>query len=280
MQTLFNQLSTHYPKPKPYTPSSNAFWDDEHISKHLLDAHLNPNFEAATRHPSFVKASASWIRSFAKEIQQPKLLDLGCGPGLYAEAFVKEGLNVVGVDFSKRSIAYAKEQTKVNQSNIEYHYQNYLTIEYQTQFDVVTLIYCDYAVLSPSDRKILLKKIHDSLMPQGKFIFDVFTHHQYPNEIETTSRYYEDGPGFWRPSAHLTLERHLMYEDHIRCDEHIVIDQERGVVFYRIWDQSFDPLSITKELKDAGFNNVEIFSDVKGTPWFAESKTMGIVATK
>jgi len=74
------------------------------------------------------------------------LLDIGCGPGLYAERFSSAGYSVTGVDFSKRSIAYAKEQTLLNKSNIEYHYQNYLTIDYKEKFDVITLIYCDYFI--------------------------------------------------------------------------------------------------------------------------------------
>ncbi len=100
---------------------------------------------------------------------------MSCGPGLYAERFSSAGYVVTGIDFSKRSIEYAKKQTLLNKSSIEYHYKNYLTIDYLEKFDVVTLIYCDYAVLSIKERHILLKKVYQALKPNGKFIFDVFT---------------------------------------------------------------------------------------------------------
>lgn len=172
---MFNELKKYTTKPKLYAPSTNNFWDDEHISKGMLEAHLNPNWHAATRKPEFLDKSVNWISKIAPSSQYKFLLDLGCGPGLYAERFNSARYSVTGVDFSKRSIAYTKEQTLLNKSNIEYHYQNYLTIDYIEQFDVITLIYCDYPALSITDRLILLRKVYQALRPNGKFIFDVFT---------------------------------------------------------------------------------------------------------
>jgi 2-polyprenyl-3-methyl-5-hydroxy-6-metoxy-1,4-benzoquinol methylase len=38
------------------------------------------------------------------------LLDLGCGPGLYAERFSRAGVKIVGLEISQRSLDYASEQ--------------------------------------------------------------------------------------------------------------------------------------------------------------------------
>ena len=128
-----------------------------------MEAHLNPNWDAATRKHEFLDKSVNWISKIAPSFQYKFLLDLGCGPGLYAERSNSAGYSVTGVDFSKRSIAYAKEQTLLNNSNIDYHYLNYLTIDFIEQFDVITLIYCDYAPLSITDRLILLRKVYQAL---------------------------------------------------------------------------------------------------------------------
>jgi len=172
---MINELKKYIAKPKLYDPSTNKFWDDKHISKGMLEAHLNPNWDAATRKLEFLEKSVNWILKIAPSSQYKFLLDLGCGPGLYAERFANVGYSVTGVDYSKRSIAYAKKQTLLNKSNIKYHYQNYLTIDYIEQFNLITLIYCDYAALSITDRLILLRKVYQALKPNGKFIFDVFT---------------------------------------------------------------------------------------------------------
>lgn len=38
-------------KPEPFTTGEELFWDDPHISKGMLEAHLNPTIDAASRRP-------------------------------------------------------------------------------------------------------------------------------------------------------------------------------------------------------------------------------------
>ena len=80
----------------------------------MLASHLNPDEQGATCKHDFAFKSAEWIATVAPPAEYKKLLDLGCGPGIYAERFVKEGFAVIGIDFSTRSIAYAKKQTAQN----------------------------------------------------------------------------------------------------------------------------------------------------------------------
>lgn len=171
-QTLLHYVSC---KPSLYAPSTKAFWDDEQISRFMLEAHLDPNLEAATRKYDFVCASAAWILEHWKPQNGDRLLDLGCGPGIYAELFCKGGLSVTGLDISRRSIAYAKEQAKEKRLDIEYLCENYLDMDYEDCFDIVTLIYCDFGVLSPSDRHRLLRKVRKALRKDGFLVLDGFT---------------------------------------------------------------------------------------------------------
>ncbi|NLL69978.1 MAG: class I SAM-dependent methyltransferase [Epulopiscium sp.] len=100
---------------------------------------------------------------------------MGCGPGLYAERLHKKGYNITGIDFSQRSINYARKKARERNQEINYVYKNYMDINYKNEFEIVILIYCDFGVLSDIRRQVLLKKIYESLKPGGKFIFDVFT---------------------------------------------------------------------------------------------------------
>ena len=107
---MLNELKKYTTKPQLNAPSTNEFWDDEHISKGMLEAHLNPNWDAATRKPEFLDKSVNWITKIAPSSQYKFLLDLGCGPGLYAERFNSARYSVTGVDFSKRSIAMQRNK--------------------------------------------------------------------------------------------------------------------------------------------------------------------------
>ena len=42
-------------KPQVYEASSSAFWDDENISRYMLEAHLDPDVEGATRKYAFIQ---------------------------------------------------------------------------------------------------------------------------------------------------------------------------------------------------------------------------------
>ena len=91
-------------EPPVYHESSKAFWDDEHISKSMLEAHLNTENDGASRRLSTIQNSVEWIVRCCKSGQGKQLLDLGCGPGIYSELLYDKGFSVTGIDFSKRSI--------------------------------------------------------------------------------------------------------------------------------------------------------------------------------
>jgi SAM-dependent methyltransferase len=278
-EIMFNKLKDYLVKPKLYTPSTGKFWDDEHISKGMLEAHLNPEWDAATRKLDFLDKSVNWIASIAQPAQFQQLLDLGCGPGIYAERFCKAGYSVTGIDYSKRSIEYAKEQTLLNKSNIKYHYQNYLTIDYAEQFDVITLIYCDYAVLPITDRLTLLRRIYQALKPNGKFIFDVFM--PLMRKKETSSwEFYEEG-GFFNEKPHILLESVYQYddEDNTELAQSIVIIEDT-VRCYNIWDHFFTKEALISEIQPIGFNSFEFYGDIAGKEFSDTGETICGVFTK
>ena len=276
---MFYELKKYTTKPKLYAPSTNKFWDDEHISKGMLEAHLNPNLDAATRKTEFLNKSVNWISKIAPPSQYKFLLDLGCGPGLYTDRFHSAGYSVTGVDFSKRSIAYAKEQSLLNKSDIEYHYQNYLTIDYIEQFDVITLIYCDYAALSITDRLILLRKVYQALRPNGKFILDAFTPLMRKNESRSW-QYYEEG-GFWNEKPHICLESVYQYDDEDNTElRQSIVQTEETVNCYNIWDHFFTKEALLSEIQTAGFNTSEFYGDIAGKEFSDTGEAICGVFTK
>lgn len=264
-------------KPLKYEKSTSKFWDDEHISKHMLDAHLNPNIEAASRQHSFIKNSAGWIASQVEDPSNCKLLDLGCGAGIYAQEFAALGFCVTGIDFAERSIDYAKSQVALENTLITYHYQNYLEMQYEHEFDLVTLIFCDFGVLSPSDRALLLKKIKTALKPKGVLILDGFTDKQYNSFTENRIVAYED-TGFWSDIPYMSIKNNYRYDDSKTYLEQYIIVTEQHLNCYNIWNQAFDAVSLSAELKTAGFTEFQFYKNVCGECLSDEDTTICVVA--
>jgi SAM-dependent methyltransferase len=276
---MIKELIKFTNKPEVYAPSTSKFWDDEHISKHMLKAHFDESTEAATRKPEVVNQIVSWISSL-KTGKQMRLLDLGCGPGIYLEKFAELGFQATGIDLSKRSIDYSIKSAKEKNLNINYKNMNYLELDEHGVYDIITLIYYDYAVLSPSQRDVLLKRIYKALKPGGIFAFDVFTPHKYDGVSESSSWYIEEHTGFWKDAPYLCLENHYIYDHYIHLDQYVIYDENHHIETYRVWDQAFTKDMIIDELSKAGFKDISIYSNLTGKPYDENSFEMGIITKK
>lgn len=263
--------------PALYEFTDEPFWDDEHISAQMLAAHLDPNFEGASRNHAFIDRSVAWIARVAPVAEYPRLLDLGCGPGLYAERLARAGYRVTGVDLSRRSIAHARDAAEQQGLVIDYHYENYLALDLSQQFDVAIMIYCDYGALSAADRRTLLDRTRAHLRPGGLLVLDVFSRRAFDAFEE--GRIWEDHPhgGFWRPGPHLEVQRRLKYEDVATLEQIVIVDGD-GVSAYHLWNTYFTPEMLSAELAAAGFDALTFAGDVAGAPASDDSPTFAVIA--
>ena len=275
---MFNKLVELMKKPVLYTPSSSAFWDDPHISEGMLNAHLEPGNDASSRRHDFIDKSVGWIAKIAPPSKYKNLLDLGCGPGLYAGRFHNAGYTVKGIDISERSVKYAEVEASLNKVDIEYYHKNYLTIDYDGQFDVITLIFCDYAALSTSDKALLLRKVYKALKQGGKFILDVFTHKM--RLPESRSWYYSESGGFFSDKPHICLNSVYQYnEDRAELRQSIVITDE-DVQYYNIWDCFYNKEELIDEVMPVGFSSYDLYGDIAGKEYSDSGDTICAVFTK
>lgn len=276
-----NTKIINYIKQQPpiYFKSSKAFWDDEHISKSMLKAHLNTDTDGASRKLDTIQKSVEWIYHCCQNVQNKKLLDLGCGAGIYSELLYDKGFSVTGIDFSKRSIEYAQNHAKETARKIQYYYQDYLNINYENEFDIVILIYCDFGVLSPQNRTILLTKIKKALKKDGILILDVFNS-CYLNSFEILQNIKYEKYGFWSAEPHIIIQRNQYYKKTKNTLEQYIIITENDCECFNIWNQIYSPNTFTEELKLAGFKIIDIYDDVKGTHFTGQSETIcGIFKT-
>ena len=278
---MFNKLSDIFNKPKAYEHSNPIeLWNNPHISKQMLKYHLNPDVDPASRNKKFMDESIDWISKKNNMDSKTKVLDLGCGPGLYTTEFAKTGASITGIDVSTNSLDYADKKAKENNLNIEYINENYITCDFKRKFNLITFIYFDYCVLSPENRKIILKKILNALEDNGSFILDVFSNCHFDNKKENQSCSYLKSGGFWSPNEHFVFENIFKYEEErIILKKNTVIEKDNSLTIYN-YLKCFKLNEILQELSDNGFKTVEYFSDISGTKYQKDSPGIALVNIK
>jgi len=261
-------------RPVLYEKGSAVMWTDPHISEQLLQIHLNPDIDLASRKPATIEKTIEWILTQVQGMQL-NILDLGCGPGLYTEKLAHAGHIVTGVDFSAVSIKHAKQSAKNNSLPITYLQQNYLNLDVPDgSFDLVTLIYTDIGVLNPEDRDTLLQNIHAALKPGGIFIFDVLNDKDLEAKVSPKNWEASEG-GFWRKGTYIALSESLLYQkEKVILNQHIVQDEVDTRV-YRFWTHFFSDEKVARILKNNGFRNYSFHRDVlpEGDIWNGDNVT-------
>ncbi|WP_297091181.1 class I SAM-dependent methyltransferase [uncultured Draconibacterium sp.] len=257
-----NKLLANSQKQKLYEPGTAIMWTDTHISKQLLQVHLNEHVDLASRKPETIKNTVNWI-SGKSGGEKLNILDLGCGPGLYSTLLAEKGHKVTGVDFSQSSIGYAKKKAEENGLAIRYIRKNYLELELPEQsFDLVLLIYTDLGVLLPQDRAKLLRFIYKVLKPGGNFIFDVLNDKDLPKKVAAKNWEVAE-KGFWKPQPYLALSESFLYEkEKVILYQHQIVDENEGVSLYRFWTHFFAVADLKKLLAENEWQDIEFFEDV------------------
>ncbi len=276
---MFTQLKAMMMKPALYEKGTMELWTDDHISKGMLEAHLNPEWDAATRNHATVREIVQWIRSIAPTDKFRDLLDLGCGPGIYAQEFHKAGYKVSGMDFSERSISYARNSAQEKNLPITYHCQSYLTLDCSAQFDLITLIYYDFGVLSTEDRAKLLQRIYAALRPGGLLIFDALTPLHFADQQECNSWEYAE-KGFFCAEPHICLKSFYRYDEQNTILDQYIIVTEQNVRHINNFQHAFTKGEIAWEISSAGLSVKSFYGNMLGAGYRDNEKEFCAVAQK
>ncbi len=264
---------------KLYQRSGHFIWTDEYISNNMLDAHLGFGNDAASRNIKTIGKTIDWI--IKKIPKGGKVLDLGCGPGLYASLLAKMGYLVTGIDISQRSLSYARKKAIEDNLQIDYHCADYIKDDIGIGYDAVLCIYCDFGALTSLEQSIFLKKINCALSDEGIFIFDVFKTGLCENMHETRNWHYSDEGGFWCDKPHFILEEVKHFIDQKAWGSRTIIIQEgESPREYITWDHYYTEDSIKEVLNNNGFILLSINNKLVAENEFTSNDVMFIEAKK
>lgn len=276
---MFHELQEILRRPAPFEDyTAPDLWCDEHTSAQMLACHFDGTNDLSSRRGPFLDASTSWIAGRFRLSPGKAVLDLGCGPGHYTSRLAETGADVVGVDFSMRSLRHARESAAARGLRVEYVHADYLEVALERRFDLIGVIMCDVCALSPDQRSTLFQRARTWLRPGGALLFDVYSIEAFAKRVEVSTA--EEGllGGFWSAAPYVGFLRTFKYEDErVVLDKYTIIEETRTRVVLN-WLQYFDPDGLRAELAAAGLEIEASYGDVSGAPYDPMADEFAVVA--
>ncbi|MBT3267743.1 class I SAM-dependent methyltransferase [Candidatus Poribacteria bacterium] len=253
-------LATRPPVPTPWEEGEQIPWDDPDFGRRMLREHLSQEHDAASRRAERIDASVSWIDSEMMDAQPGRILDLGCGPGLYASRLARLGHDVVGVDFSPVSLGYARETAARESLSCEYIKGDLREADYGAGFDLVMQIYGEINVFRPDDARRILSKAHGALRPGGRLLVEL----QRAEGVERNARagnswtLYREG-GLFSDEPYVYLESAFWDSDmRVGTRRMDVVDAATGdVTCHALSNRAYSEAEFGDVLRACGFGSVE-----------------------
>lgn len=274
---IFENLEEMNSRPAPFQfYTAKRLWTDSHIAKRMLEYHLNPAVDAASRSGEFMDRSALWIRNTFKLKRGVRVADMGCGPGLMTSRLARMGAEVTGIDFSRNSIAWAREAALKENLPVTYLCADYLSFDTTEKYDLIIMIMCDFCALSPGQRNTLAGKFHSLLNPGGAVLLDVFSMAAFHESTEESTFSRNLMKGFWAPGNYWGFYNSFRYpEEKVTLEKYSIYTPEESFTVYN-WLQYFKPEDMEEEFP--GFTIRDIKGDVAGAEYTPEKHQFAIIA--
>jgi SAM-dependent methyltransferase len=254
------------PVPEPWSEGEKIPWDDPAFSQRMLKEHLSDVHDAASRRASVIDRHVDWIHSHVLGGTSSRILDLGCGPGLYLHRLTRLGHTCTGIDFSPASISYARETATAESLNCQFHHADVREADYGKGYGLAMMIFGELNVFRQGDARKILRKSRQALAPGGSLLIEVHTPEAVQAIGGAAPRWRSSEHGLFSDRPHLLLEESFWEPDRkAATTRYLVIDAESGDVDrYAASMQAYSEANYREMLTETGFRVTNVVSALDG----------------
>ncbi len=270
------------PIPIPWTEGEKIPWNEPGFSARMLKEHLTQEHDAASRRFEIIDGQVEWIHGTLLQGRPARVLDLGCGPGLYTSRLARRGCACTGIDFSPASIAYAGKQARKDQLDCTYLEGDVRTAPFGNGYDLAMFIFGEFNVFSPEDARLILEKACAALKTGGWLLLEPHPFEAVREIGLEPSSWYSSTGGLFSPAPHLYLQESFWDEvSATATNRYMIVDAQTGSVFrYGSTMQAYSLDQYKSLLEGAGFKEVEFLPSLGGIEGKVTFHLMGITARK
>ena len=199
--------------PAPWAEGDTIPWSAPDFSRRMLAEHFSQEHDAASRRTETIDAHAEWIHAELLAAQPSRVLDLGCGPGLYMERLARRGHTLTGVDYSPASVAHARKTAERGGLPITVIEGDMRKTEFGGPYELAMLIAGELNVFRPEEAQDIVRRAAEGLVPRGRFLIEVSTDESTQRDGHSRQRWYGMESGLWSDDPHVVLEESFWDEE-------------------------------------------------------------------
>ncbi|MFN2224670.1 MAG: class I SAM-dependent methyltransferase [Anaerolineae bacterium] len=273
--------------PEPWAEGEKIPWNDPEFSRRMLKEHLSQAHDAASRRAEIIDRQVAWIHDSLLKGQPSRILDLGCGPGLYTSRLAALGHTCVGIDFGPASIEYARQQAGAAGLDCHYHLEDVRRADYGRAdpgpgYRLVMFLYGEINVFRRSEAEAILQKAHAALEPGGLVLLEPHTY-EFMRELgQSSPGWYSSESGLFSPRPYLCLRENFWdAAAEVTTERYFVVDAATGEVTRHASSmQAYSREGYADLLRACGFQRQHLYSSLTGQVDGAQAGLVALVAYK
>jgi SAM-dependent methyltransferase len=196
-------------EPGPWTEGDKIPWNEPEFSERMLREHLSQDHDLASRRAAVVDKHVEWIHRRLLDGKASRILDLGCGPGLYSSRLARLGHRCTGIDFSPASIRHATDQAAREKLPCTYRHDDIRSADFGTGCDLVMFVFGEFNVFRPADAETILQKAHAALAPGGILLLEPHRFSAVEKIGAQPSSWHTAETGLFSPAPYLCLQENF-----------------------------------------------------------------------
>ena len=268
--------------PLPWEEGDNIPWHEADFSQRMLAEHLTQEHDAASRRTELIDQHVDWIHTQVLENRSTRILDLGCGPGLYSSRLAELGHSCVGIDYSPASIKYARQHAEDTGLDCSYLFGDLRDTDYGDNFGLAMFIYGEFNVFRPEDIALILTKINRALDLNGYLVIEPHTYEAVKQMGNAGASWSASAEGLFSDQPYLLLlENFWDIRFQTTTNRFYVIDASSGELSrYAQSFQAYTNEAYEALLEQHGFGQIESYPALTGKPEPDSQELIAIVAQK
>jgi len=251
---------------KPWDEGGKIPWHEPGFSARMLREHLTQAHDAASRRLEIVDRHVQWIHESLLAGRPSRVLDLACGPGLYASRLARLGHTCVGIDFSPASIAHARGESSRDGLSCTYHERDLREGGFGEGFALALFVFGELNAFRSAEARHIVASARSALTPGGGLVVEVSSEASLRALGQASPHWSTAEAGLFSDEPHLVLKECFWHADaRALVERYFIVQLATGDVSrYGISSQAYSQGEYEALLREAGFSSVEAHASLEG----------------